>query len=50
VFISFLLDRKAESLLEGSLRFYDQVLQLFSRFCESQAMPPVMQILPKSIL
>lgn len=46
---SFLLDRKAEGLTKGSLRFYSQKLQLFVKFCDTQAITRIEQIKPETI-
>jgi hypothetical protein len=38
---AFLIDRKAEGVAEGTLRFYHQKIKLFADFCEVQAIKQI---------
>ena len=46
---SFLIDRKAQNLSEGTLQFYRKKLKLFSHFCDSQAITQITQITPNTL-
>lgn len=46
---AFLFDRKATGLAAGTVRFYDKKLELFSDFCDTQAIDKIGQVTPDSI-
>ena len=41
---AFLIDRKAQNMAKGTLYFYTKKLNLFTNFCESQAVKEITQI------
>jgi site-specific recombinase XerD len=43
---AFMIDRKARGLADGTLRFYQQKLKLFSDYCETQVLNQIGQITP----
>jgi integrase/recombinase XerD len=43
---AFLVDRKAEGVAEGTLRFYRQKIKLFLDYCEAQSIKQINQITP----
>jgi site-specific recombinase XerD len=43
---AFLIDRKAEGVAEGTLRFYRQKIKLFSDYCDAMSVKQIGQITP----
>ncbi len=43
---AFLIDRQAQNLTPGSIRFYRQKLEAFAKYCEAQALTQVDEITP----
>ncbi len=43
---SFLRDRKAAGLATGTVRFYQEKLNIFLKFCEGQAITQVTELTP----
>lgn len=43
---AFLVDRKAEGVAEGTLRFYRQKIKLFSDYCDAMSVKQIGQITP----
>ena len=43
---AFLIDRKSTGVAEGTLRFYQQKIKLFTAFCEAQTVKQISQITP----
>jgi site-specific recombinase XerD len=43
---AFLIDRKAEGVAEGTLRFYRQKIKLFSDYCDAMTVKQIGQITP----
>jgi integrase/recombinase XerD len=43
---AFLIDRKSEGVAEGTMRFYQQKIKLFSDYCEGHAVNLISQINP----
>lgn len=46
---AFIVDRKAQNLAKGTIRFYREKLQLFLAYCESQVITEIPQITPNVI-
>jgi len=46
---AFLVDRRAQNFSKGTLYFYEKKLQLFTRYCDSQAITRIRQITPSTI-
>lgn len=46
---SFLVDRRAQNMTTGTLRFYQTKLKMFCDFCESQLIKTINQITPETI-
>jgi len=46
---AFLIDRKAQNLSKGTLKFYQDKLKLFMDYCDSQAISEIIQITPNNL-
>jgi site-specific recombinase XerD len=43
---AFLMDRKAQNLSKGTLKFYQNKLKLFADYCNNQVISEITQITP----